>query len=395
MRILHTADWHLGADLKRVPRLDDQLARVEELLAICDEREVDLLLVAGDFIDESRGDRMTPILRRLGGLLRPPLARGMQAVVIAGNHDRESVFPLLQTARELFSLDGEGPRLHFVAKPGLRVMRSAAGEQVRLLCLPYPRQSAYDLEAIVFHDSADRHRQLADAVKQRIRTFEDEIRGDSRRMPTVVMAHLLVAGQRENGHELTEEADVPVPRVFLPNYAYVALGHVHQPTPLGSVACRYSGSIERMDFGEVGAARQVVLVELDSSGLAAQPEVIDLHPTDLREIEWREGDDLAQVARGIPSGAICRLKLMVPPGTNVQALQAQARDLIPRLCWPPEVTWQGDAVRGVPTGSLAMERADWRGAVRRYVAEQVAADDPMHDGLVRAVEELLAEEAPS
>ena len=51
MRVLHTADWHLGAELKHVKRLPDQLARVEEIVDICESREVDVLLVAGDFID--------------------------------------------------------------------------------------------------------------------------------------------------------------------------------------------------------------------------------------------------------------------------------------------------------------------------------------------------------
>ena len=95
MRILHTADWHLGAELKHVQRLNDQLARVEDVLRICDEREVELLLVAGDFIDEARAERMTPILRRLGDAFRPRLDRGLQIVVLAGNHDRPSVFPFL------------------------------------------------------------------------------------------------------------------------------------------------------------------------------------------------------------------------------------------------------------------------------------------------------------
>jgi exonuclease SbcD len=248
IKILHTADWHLGAELKHVSRLSDQLNRIEEILQICDDRQVDLLLVAGDFIDERHSERMTPVFRRFGELLRPRLRRGMHAVILAGNHDREWVFPFLQTARDLF-FQAESSNLQFVWKPDLRIVDAKPGERVRLMLLPYPRQGAYDLEAITFKDAADRHRQMGDAVKQRIRTLESEIKKDPNKMPTVVVGHLLIAGQKENGRELTEEADVPIPRVYLPNYAYVALGHVHLPTELGSVNCRYSGSIERMDFG--------------------------------------------------------------------------------------------------------------------------------------------------
>lgn len=391
MRLLHTADWHLGADLKHVPRLDDQLARVAEVLAICDAHAVDVLLVAGDFIDETRPEGLDRILKRLGAMLRPRLQRGMECVILAGNHDREWIFPLLSTAGDLFS--EEVARLHLVWQPKLIVLTSVKGERVRLLCLPYPRQRGYGLEAIVFKDAADRHKQMADAVKQRISTFVAEIKNDRDKIPTVVLAHLLIAGQKENGHELTEEADVPIPRVYLPNYAYVALGHVHKPTQIGSATCRYSGSIERMNFGEAGESKQVVMVELNKTGLVGDPEVVELHPVELRSLEWSEGSDMVALARDIPATTICKLVLNVPVGTNVQALQAQARDLIARLCYPPEINWQGgDSQSQLMAGSLALDRADWRGAVRKYVGEQVADDDPLRVPLLAAVEELLTEE---
>jgi|HubBroStandDraft_6_1064221.scaffolds.fasta_scaffold185228_1 exonuclease SbcD len=393
MKLVHTSDWHLGAVLKHVPRLRDQLARVEEILSICDEREADVLLVAGDFLNETRLRRMESVLRQLGAMLRPRLERGLQVVVIAGNHDQDWVFPLLQTARDLFGGD-VGTQMRFISKPELTVIKSCRGERLRLVCLPYPRQPAYDLEAIQFRDAADRNHQLGDAVKQRILAFESEIRNDPERMPTVLVAHLLIQGQTAHDHELSEEADVPIPRTYLPNFAYTALGHVHLPTEIGSVACRYSGSMERMDFGEVGQGRQVVLVELDETGRVRDPEAIPLHPTEFIELEWHEGDDLVEMARAVSPEAICRLHLHVPVGGNPQAVQAQARAMIERLCWPPEIHWEGDdrGAAGEP-GSLALERADWQGSVRAYVAQQVPADDSLRPRLLEAVEELIAAEA--
>ena len=48
MRILHTADWHLCDRLGRIDRTDDLKARVERVAELCNERAVDLLLLAGD-----------------------------------------------------------------------------------------------------------------------------------------------------------------------------------------------------------------------------------------------------------------------------------------------------------------------------------------------------------
>lgn len=390
MRVLHTADWHLGAELKHVKRLPDQLARVGEIVEICESQEVDLLLIAGDFIDERQSERMTVILRQVGDLLRPQLERGMQVVVLSGNHDREWIFPLLHATRELFLAGGESG-LHFVWKPELKVLRSSRGEEVQLVLLPYPRQTAYDLEAIRFTDAADRRGQMGAAVKQRLKQFEKEVKAGPK-VPTVLMSHLLIAGQKENGHELTEQADIPIPRVYLPNYAYTALGHVHVPTQLGSAAARYSGSIERMDFGEADQDREVVLFELDSTGLLSEPVAIPLHPTELRSIEWTDDVDLTLAARDIPPSTICKLTIRAPLGTNVRAIQAEARRLIPRLCWPPDIEWEGAAMNISPT-SLALDRSDWQGTVRSYVKDQLTEDDPDFNRITAAVEELITEEA--
>jgi exonuclease SbcD len=51
MKILHTADWHLGKRLDRFSRLEEQVLVMEELVQIADEQNVDLILIAGDLFD--------------------------------------------------------------------------------------------------------------------------------------------------------------------------------------------------------------------------------------------------------------------------------------------------------------------------------------------------------
>ena len=69
MRFLHTGDWHLGARLGNQDRLPDQLGRLEEVCRYLDEREVDVLLVAGDVFDEHRSEALARVVRRLARLL--------------------------------------------------------------------------------------------------------------------------------------------------------------------------------------------------------------------------------------------------------------------------------------------------------------------------------------
>ena len=100
MKILHTADWHVGRTLRGRNRADEHRAVLDEIVAITRDAAVDLVLVAGDQFDRAVP---TPESEEIvyDALLR--LARtGAQVVVIAGNHDNPrrltAVRPLLELA---------------------------------------------------------------------------------------------------------------------------------------------------------------------------------------------------------------------------------------------------------------------------------------------------------
>jgi exonuclease SbcD len=393
MRILHTSDWHLAQTLKQVQRIDDQLQRVEQVLTICDEREVDLLLVAGDVVDETSPTKMPRLINQLGELLRPRLERGLTAVFLAGNHDRAWIFPLLQGVGELFAGTGESARLHFSSRPELRVIRSPQGERLRLMLLPYPWPWNYSLEAVQGTTAAERRRQIAIAVQETVERLSAEAKAGDK-VPTILAAHMLVTGVEVKHRELTEAEDVPVPQVALPNYPYVALGHVHQAQSIGGRPnWRYSGSVERIDFGEAGEAKSVVLVELGESELEAQPEVIPVNATELVAIEWRPGDDIEKTSTAVPDGAIAKLTIYLERGMSAQQIQSQARRLIgPRLLFPPAIEWLG-AAGSRDNGGPALERLDWQEQVRLFVGTQLADDEALRERVLNAVEQLIAEEA--
>ena len=48
MRILHTADWHLGKNLEGHSRLDEQEEFLEDIIKIVNDEKVDLVIIAGD-----------------------------------------------------------------------------------------------------------------------------------------------------------------------------------------------------------------------------------------------------------------------------------------------------------------------------------------------------------
>lgn len=392
MKILHTSDWHLGARIGRLDRADDAFARIAELATVIDEEEVDLLLVAGDVFDENRTHQLGGLLRRLGDILAPRIADGLSAVFLAGNHDKESVFPFLNAAKELFGA-GAAERVAFVARPSVLEVPSRTGsEGVAVVCVPYPTHFRYDLEARGWPSRDVRNRELADAVRARIAELTEDAGRSHAGLPTVMAAHLLIRGA-DIGHGtycLTEAEDIPVERGDLPAWDYVALGHIHKPQDMGHPNIRYSGSIERMDLGEAGDNKGAVLVDVAGRGLVTH-RTIDLAATPFASIEASNETELRERHAELedPLHTLVSLTLTIDGTESVTGLVAKAHELFPRLYREPEI--RRSIVATNATGSSGFDRSDVAGTVRRYLETRLA-DDADVKPVIALAEELLASE---
>jgi exonuclease SbcD len=391
MRLLHTGDWHLGARLGNQDRLPDQLARLEEVCRYLDEREVDVLLVAGDVFDEHRSEALARIIARLARLLKPRIEAGLWAVFIAGNHDREHVFPLIRGLQDLVTAEGS-PRVVFTERPALVPVTARSGEQAQLMLLPYPTPTRYDLPdpPKAGWPSPDAKRQaLAEALRERIGELSHEARLTPG-VPVVLCGHFLVRGVREGFYQLSEQEDVPVEPSDLPAYAYIALGHIHKPQTVGAPHIRYCGSLERMDRGEADDRKMVLLADVVRSGLRDLME-LPLNATPFAHVTAASEDDLERSAKELlePERTLVSLSLELSPDEAVGPLLARARALFPRLWAPPEIRLLETAA---PPAPPAIDRGDVAGTVRSYLREALA-DDADREELLRLAEELLAEPA--
>src|SRR4051812_24979622 len=102
MRLLHTADWHLGDRLGRIDRTDDLRRGVEQVAAYCESERVDVLLVAGDVFSElARPDGLRDAVRHLQTVFDSFLRRGGAILAVTGNHDNENFCQTLRHAMGL------------------------------------------------------------------------------------------------------------------------------------------------------------------------------------------------------------------------------------------------------------------------------------------------------
>ncbi len=273
IRILHTADWHLGATLQGWSREAEHRAALAQLVAIAKERAVDAIIVAGDVFDglNPSADAQRLLYNTLRDLRAAcPHAR---IALVAGNHDPAA---RLEAPRALFEMAdvvsiGAFARRDgvFDARAHLSPIRDANGRVgAHLLALPYPR--AADLPV----GCEGAVGAVREAYREAVEGARREIgRGETGMAPLVVTGHLHVAGGLESeGSErrilVGGEHAVP-PDVFSADIAYVALGHLHRPQSVGRDTIRYSGSLIPMSKTEIDYAHGVSIVDIDDSGAAA------------------------------------------------------------------------------------------------------------------------------
>lgn len=392
MRILHTSDWHLGARLGGQDRLTDQLARIEEICNHIDEKEVDLLLVAGDVFDEHRAEALARIIARLGRRLAPRIQSGLSCVFIAGNHDREHVFPLLRGLQELVSPD-DGRRVIFTDRPALERVTSRSGETVNLMLLPYPTPARYDLADQRWSSPDVKRNALHGELRGRMQHLAAEVKSLGGGVQTVVCGHFWIRGVTEGLYRVTEQDDIVLDPGDLPAYPYIALGHIHKPQQVAAPYIRYCGSIERMDRGEKDDQKQVVVAEVTRTGLQGFEE-LPLNATPFAHLEVSSEAELEEQAAKVtePDRTLVSVTANLRRDQSLASILARAKELFPRLYGAVDVNWLNGEQPARP--ALDLNRQDVPGTVRTYLKQALEGAPDMKDILTLAEELLEEAEAP-
>jgi exonuclease SbcD len=406
MRLLHTGDWHLGDRLNHIDRTADLRHAVERIAGYCLERDVEVLLVAGDlFSERSRADALRASIAHLHETFQPFLGRGGTIVAITGNHDNET---FCRTLWHAMSLAAAGPnegtlvpsgRFYLAAAPTFFRLCDCAGQEVQFVLMPYPTEHCYfDGETPKYASLEEKHAALRKAFAEKVRSIQDHpaFRSD---LPTVLSAHINVQGSAlPTLFRITEQEDIVFTEADLPaHWSYVALGHIHRPQCLmGQPHVRYSGSIERLDMGEQGDSKSVTLVEIGPQGLLAPPELLPLEATPFLDIAINHpAQELPRLRaeHANANGTLVRCLVDYQRGRDdVNAIQRELRSIFPN-CYQMICRDPSDLLlrNGSASGPLAQQSV--RELVMEYLKSQLA-DHADRDAVLRLAETLLLEEAP-
>ena len=257
IRFIHTADIHFG--MENYGRIDTKtgihtrLLDFDKALNFCIdyaiEQQVDFFLFAGDAY---KTPHPTPTHQRLflQSLLRLYKAH-IPIVMVVGNHDNPLSFGKAH-ALEIFGqipLDG----FHVIAKPTSFIVSTKNGP-IQIVGIPWPTRNTVALNSLASLQASEITQFISTGVSKIIAQLASELNPD---LPAVLTAHLTVATGIFSGSE--KKAIYGTDPIFMPSqlgiqpFDYVALGHLHRYQNLNIKsypAIVYSGSIERIDFGE-------------------------------------------------------------------------------------------------------------------------------------------------
>ncbi|MCE2413644.1 exonuclease SbcCD subunit D [Candidatus Poribacteria bacterium] len=272
MRILHTADWHIGQRLHERSRLDEHEQFLDWLLEIIQKRKVDLLLVSGDIFDTSLPSaEATNLYYRF--LYRLFDETDAYAVITAGNHDSARH---LEAPREFLKMG----RIHVVglASEASRCVLPFPPDDPLVMVAGVPYLTETDLPHVSYETEIERN----DRYRERLKSFYAEcVSAMPTELPKILMGHLFVQGGQVTDSERNIQiggASAIHANDFPEDVSYVALGHLHRPQTIKGTdyPIRYSGSPIPLRFNEMGYRKSVYLLELSEEGRFIRDEDIEI-----------------------------------------------------------------------------------------------------------------------
>lgn len=331
MKILHTADWHLGKRLDSFSRIDEQVLVMNEIVDIADRENVDLVIIAGDLFDafnpgvEAIELFYRTIKRLTKNGIRPVLA-------IAGNHDSPHLIdapdPLARASGII--LIGHP---HAVVTPfttdGFTVLKSDTGfielslpqfdYPIRILHTAYANEIR--LKQYLGEEKESKLNEVLAANWQKIANTYCDDKGVN-----ILTAHLYM---NKLGSPLLEEPDGEKPvkignadliysEAIPPQVQYTALGHLHGYKNIGSAEkpVVYASSPLCYSFSEAGQAKYVALVSV-SAGEQARVERIPL--TQGKPLIRKSFDDIEQCISWLSENPDALVELTLKSETFLKA----------------------------------------------------------------------------
>lgn len=298
MKILHTADWHLGKKLDRFSRIEEQRAVMEEIVEIADTQKIDVVVIAGDLFDNFTPN--TDAIELFYKTLKRLSLQGKRPVIaISGNHDapklidapdplaREcGIFLIGQPFAQVTPIETENFSISHSSEGFIELSLAQYAYPLRIIHTAYANEPRLKQE-LEGDKQLSINQFLSDRWQHLANTYCDP------EGVNILMTHLFM--NPKQGAPLEEpdgerpirigNADMIYTDIVPSQIQYTALGHLHGFKNIGSEEkpIVYASSPLCYSFSEAGQQKYVAIIE-------AEPNKV----VSLRKIPLTQGKPLVR-----------------------------------------------------------------------------------------------------
>ena len=274
MKILHTADWHIGKKLHKHELNEDFDLFINWLIEYIKLKTIDVLLISGDIFDLANPS--SEARRQYYQALVQLKQLNCKIIATGGNHDSPAMLNApaeLMRALEMTVIGGLPENIEDALIP---VNDENNNPELVIAAIPYLRDK--DLRSgINITNYEDRLQAIRDGIKNVYTTAEEVCKKNFPGIPVIAMGHLYTAGiegsESERDIQIGNQAAFQASQ-FGDYFSYVALGHIHKPQQVkADIPVFYSGSPIPLSFSERKDEKRMLLLD---TGKGFQPESINL-----------------------------------------------------------------------------------------------------------------------
>lgn len=278
MRLLHLGDLHIGKRVNEVLMLEEQKFALKQVLDICEEKQVQAVMIAGDIYD--RSVPVAEAVTILSDFLSELCSRNIEVFAISGNHDSAV---RLEFGKNIF----KNKKIYIEGSFNGKIEKITEKDEygnINFYLLPYINLSEIKAEDTKEFES------YTEGFDYLIKNTD--INKNER---NIILSHQFITkGEEEPDTCKSESVSIGgldnIDYSVFNAFDYVALGHLHRPQRIGREEVRYSGSLIKYSFSEVNDIKSVPLIEIKEKG-NLNIELIPLKPLrDMRNIKGKIED---------------------------------------------------------------------------------------------------------
>ncbi|MDR3191261.1 MAG: exonuclease SbcCD subunit D [Lactobacillaceae bacterium] len=261
MKLLHTADWHIGKELGAFSLLAEQKYAYEQILNIAIAEQVDGIIIAGDLYDRA----IAPLeaVEALEGMLRDlNLTHGLPIYAVSGNHDGATRLGAGHEWREQTGL-----HLNTTLANAFEPIETSDAQIFLLPFIdPIDARAYYQMEPEEALDYQTIEAVMAKIVPELEAKF-------AQNKAHILVTHFNVTGTGNEDYEFTSETNSRVgglkgvPAGVFNGFDYVALGHIHLRQASPNDTMQYAGSPVKFNTKEAQSEKGVYILDITANEL--------------------------------------------------------------------------------------------------------------------------------